>query len=269
MSILLPFSAVLPVGVCAFSDLSDNLFKCAALKRLPENAKSVIVYLFPYYLGEKYYEKINISKYAVPDDYHITALSYLKQAAKELKTKYPQFEFEPFCDNSPLNEVKAAVLAGLGCRGENSLLINEKYGSFCFIGEIVTDMTLKANDSIKEGCLKCMRCKTLCPMNALKTGSVEKAQCLSEITQKKGELTEPEIEKIAKSGCAWGCDICQDVCPMNKNISLSPVKEFYATAKARASIGESTENRAFSWRGEKVINRNLEILYCQEEKNNL
>lgn len=264
-----PFCELLPVGVCRFSDLSDSLFNCAAKRRIPENAESVIVYLFPYYLGEEYYKDINVSKYAVPDDYHITALSYLKEASRILKEQYPDFEFVPFCDNSPINEVKAAVLSGLGVRGENALLINEKYGSFCFIGEIVTNKHFEANEYKERSCLKCMRCKTLCPMNALKTGSVEKSVCLSDITQKKSELSGFESEKIAESGCAWGCDICQDVCPMNKNIPPTPVREFYLTAKAHRNIGENIENTAFSWRGEKVINRNLEILYCQEEKNNL
>lgn len=269
MDIILPFSELLPVGVCRFSDLGDSLFQCAAKRRLMPGAESIIVYLFPYYLGEDYYRELNISKYAVPEDYHITALSYLNEAVNVLKADFPGFSFEAFCDNSPINEVKAAVLAGLGCKGENSLLINEKYGSFCFIGEIVTDMKITPNEKIVESCLKCNRCKTLCPMNALRAGGVEKASCLSEITQKKGELTPAEIEKIAENGCAWGCDICQDVCPMNKDISLSPIKEFYKTAKAHRAFGESIENRAFSWRGEKVINRNLEILYCQDEKNNL
>lgn len=265
----LPFSELLPVGVCRFSDLSDSLFSCAAKRRLPENAKSVIVYLFPYYLGEKYYEGLNISKYAVPEDYHIMASAYLNSAAQSLKHEHPEYTFECFCDNSPLNEVKAAVLAGLGVKGENSLLINEEYGSFCFIGEIVTDMPLKANDYKARECLKCMKCKALCPVNAIIEGKVQKKSCLSDITQRKGELTSEEKEIIARCGTAWGCDVCQDVCPMNKGIKVTPLKEFYLTAKAHRAPGESIENSAFSWRGEKVINRNLEILYCQDEKNNL
>ena len=63
-------SDVLPMGVCKFSELQDALIPCRALARIPQNSKSVIVVLFPYYLGEEYYEKLNISKYAVPTDYH-------------------------------------------------------------------------------------------------------------------------------------------------------------------------------------------------------
>ena len=164
----LPFYNMLPVGVCSFNDLKNNLFECRAKNRIPKDAKSVIVYLFPYYLGEEYYKNSNISKYAVPDDYHRICGEYLEKTVLYLREEYPGNTFEYFCDNSPIDEVKAACLSGLGVKGENSLLINEIYGSFCFIGEIVTDSDIPVEKREIANCLKCGLCEKKCINNALK-----------------------------------------------------------------------------------------------------
>ncbi len=266
---MLPLNDILPVGVCSFEKVSENLLNCRAMERLPENSQSIIVYLFPYYLGEEYYINSNLSKYAVSRDYHDILKEYLQLVVEKLKAEYPENSFEWFCDNSPIPEVKAAVEAGLGVKGENGLLINERYGSFCFIGEVVTDLKLPVNDVIKRECLKCGACKNSCPGGALKEKEFNKELCFSHLTQKKGELPiEAEIY-IKKNNIIWGCDRCQDECPMNKNISVTPIKEFFDSAKPWYNMGDSVAGRAFSWRGEAVINRNLKIMCCKDEENKL
>ncbi len=256
MDMNLPYSDMLPCGVCDFKQIGE-LFECRSKSRIPVGAKSVITYLFPYWLGEEFYKDSNISKYAVPADYHIIVAGYLQEITKKLKEKYPLNQFEYFCDNSPVNEVKAALLCGLGVKGKNGLLINEKYGSFCFIGEIVTDLVWENYSSGKGECINCGLCLKKCPGGALGEFYVDKTKCLSDITQRKGELSEEQIELIKKSGCVWGCDVCQDVCPMNKNIATTPIKEFFESAVAHFSEGDNIEGRAFSWRGRKVVERNL------------
>ena len=256
MNLVLPFRDVLPCGICSFSAVGE-LFSCRAKFRVPQNAKSVIVYLFPYLLEDAFYKNSNISKYAVPGDYHLIAGRYLEKIAKELKENYPHNQFECFCDNSPVDEVKAAVLCGLGVKGKNGLLINEKYGSFCFIGEIITDLEAEYASVEEKNCLQCDLCLKKCPGNAITPDGININKCLSHITQMKGELSSENITLIKKSGCIWGCDICQDVCPMNKNAATTPVKEFEMTAIAEFVENASIEDRAYSWRGRKVIERNL------------
>ncbi len=251
----LPLQDIIPCGVCDFCEV-DTLIECNAKRRVPDNAKSIIMYLFPYYLGEEYYGNSNISKYAVPEDYHKIAGEYLERATQELKKQYPENKFERFCDNSPINEVKTAVKCGLGVKGKNTLLINEKYGSFCFIGEIITDLYITPSLPEDRTCLQCGLCEKMCPGNALSGYMVNVEKCLSHITQKKGELTPEQKSLIKKNGCIWGCDVCQDVCPMNKNICISPITEFYKTAKSRYNAGDNIESRAFNWRGRAVIDRN-------------
>lgn len=262
--IYLPFSDILPVGVCEYARLADNLFGCRALSRLPQNARSVIVYLFPYYLGEDFYKNANISKYAAVPDYHTAVGDILAEAACRLKSACPEYTFECFCDNSPIDEVSAAVFAGLGVRGKNSLLLNEEYGSFCFIGEIVTDMPIQPSAQRENAeCIGCGACEKACPVGALAFGRVDKSRCLSAVTQKKGVLSPEETESIKSSGCAWGCDICQNVCPMNKKIKKTPLGVFTENAEARAELSSDITGKAYAWRGEKVIKRNLEILGCK------
>ncbi len=247
-------------GICNYSDIKENLIKCRAQNRLPEKPESVIVACFPYLLSEDNYTDSNISKYAVVTDYHDVAISRLQKACDELAKLCPQNSFVPFADNSPIPEVRAAVLADLGVKGENSLLITKEYGSYVFLGEIVTDLPLEAAKSKMNFCFRCGKCTAACPAHAISQSGVDGEKCLSAITQKKGVLTDSEKELMIKCGCVWGCDICQDVCPMNKTAATAPVAEFTANPIPMLTTETELEGRAYAWRGKKVIERNLSII---------
>ena len=250
----------LPYGFSDFDKVKDKLIPCRAIARIPENAKTVISILFPYYLGEEFYEKANVSRYAVSEDYHIITGRLIEKITASLKEKFPDNVFEPFVDNSPLPEVRCAVNVGLGVMGINNLFINEDYGSWVFLGEIVTDRQFDAFKGEISLCASCMKCVEACPQKAITGKEIIKERCLSYLSQKKGELDEDTAKKIAQSGCAWGCDICQIVCPHNKNAKITPIKEFFDTARPVVTKETDIENRAFSWRGKKVIDRNIDIL---------
>jgi epoxyqueuosine reductase QueG len=266
MNYKLPLSDILPCGVCRFSDVGE-LLQCRAKSRIPENAKSVIVYLFPYYLGDKFYKNSNISKYAVSEDYHNIVGNMLKGIIEELKSNFPNNKFEYFCDNSPIKEVEASFLCGLGVKGRNGLLINKDYGSFCFVGEIVTDVEFPYSLPEDRDCLNCGICEKMCPNKAIHKGRVDIEKCLSDITQRKGELTQEQTSLIEKSDSIWGCDVCQNVCPMNKNIKVTPIKEFFDSAIKTFNIGDNIDGRAYAWRGRAVIERNFKIKYCKDNQN--
>lgn len=255
-SIFSPF----PFGVCRFSEIENRLISCRNLRFLPKNAASVIVLLFPYWLGEESTRETNLSLYAIPADYHTIVGKKLSEFSDRLKKTYPENSFVPFCDNSPIPEVAAAVLSGVGVPGKNGLLIHQKYGSFCFIGEIVTDLELPPTGKSQTDCLQCGACVSACPTGALSKDGFVREICLSEITQKKGELTEQEKNWIAKSRIAWGCDICQKVCPMNRGIEKSPILEFYETAIPKFQPQNPIQDRAYAWRGERTILRNYDLI---------
>lgn len=246
-------------GICGFEKIRDRLINCRAKSRLPENAKAVITACFPYYLGEEVYRGSNISKYAVVTDYHDVAINRLEKACEALREIYPDNRFVPFADNSPIPEVSAAIYSGLGVRGKNSLLITEKYGSFVFIGEIVTDLDLERYDFSPKNCIGCNLCKSACPAKAISESGIDTEKCLSAVTQKKGDLTHDETALMKECGCVWGCDICQDVCPMNKNVAVTDISEFLADPIPLLTKETQLDGRAFAWRGKKVTERNLAV----------
>ena len=252
-----------PFGICSFEQILPCL-ECRAKQRIPQDAASVLVCLFPYYTGE--HKERNISRYAMVTDYHMIAGEYLNRFCKALQEVFPQNQFEPFTDNSPIREVSAAFHAGLGRRGKNGLILHPKYGSYVFIGEVVTDLVLQPDQPLNPGeCIGCRRCQNVCPQGALQSdGSVCLERCRSHITQKKGELTDWEIGQIQDGGLVWGCDICNDVCPMNQEAKvLTPVPEFLESAVAvlDAQIAERLlKTRAYNYRGKKTILRNIQLL---------
>ena len=250
----------LPYGFSSFENIKDFLIPCRAKSRIPENAQTVISILFPYYLGEEAYEGSNVSRYAVSEDYHNITGKIINEIRDKLKEAFPDNAFEAFVDNSPLPEVRCAVNAGLGVMGINNLFISPVYGSWVFLGEIVTDKKFPFSEKKPSLCMGCMECMSACPVGAITGKEMIKEKCLSFLSQKKGELSEETKALIEKTGCAWGCDICQKVCPYNKNAAITPIKEFIGTAVPFVTKETEIENRAFSWRGKAVIDRNLDIL---------
>ncbi len=241
-------------GVCEFSAVKEGLLECRAKKRIPAGAKSIIICAFPY-IVEKEAPK-NISRYAAVRDYHEVVIEYLNAAIKHLQREFPQNEFEAFCDNSPIPEVFAAATAGLGIKGDNGLLITEKHGSFVFLGEIVTDLEIESESRYRE-CEHCGECLKKCPVG------LNKAECLSAVSQKKGELSKEERQRLLAAGTLWGCDICANACEHNKNAEPTAIKEFLDSYRDRYRENEDITSRAYAWRGEVVIKRNFENFKVQ------
>lgn len=229
---------------------------------------SVIIFAIPYLTEHKVR---NVSAYATPRDYHLFAKQVFDTVLPVMRQKFAPHSFFGFADNSPISEVPAAAMAGLGIIGDNMMLITEKYSSYVFLGEIITDCPIKdAKPHEIRGCEHCGACRAACPMDKIGT-------CLSALTQKKGELTECEVEHILSYGSAWGCDICQEACPHTKKAKkegtiYSKIEFFnenntpYLTSYDVLSMtDEQFSERAYSWRGRNTILRNLLLLEQNKE----
>ncbi len=244
-------------GVVSFQQL--NTFEVRSKGRIPQNAKSAIAIIFPYY--NKNAMEGNISAYCSVADYHIVVMKQLKSICEDLKNAFGEYSFEPFVDASPIDEVDMAVKAGLGVKGENSLLITPQWGSFVFIGEILTDMELPAVLYEDKGCAKCGLCAKMCPGGAVNCGKVATEKCASHISQKKGELTQEETAILKKAKTVFGCDICQKVCPHNRNIEEGEnlFSDDIVNTVERQTVKDIYKSRAFGFRGLKTLERNLDI----------
>ena len=216
------------------------------------------------YLSRNFSENHNISAYCAPRDYHLFFKYLFDKIIPILKEKYPKNKFCGFADHSPLDERDAAVAAGLGVIGKNGMLITEKYSSYVFLGELITDAIIPCEPKAPSYCMSCGKCLSFCPMGEI-------GDCLSAVTQKKGELSDAEKSYLIKYGTVWGCDICQEVCPHTEKAKKSgtiytdidffneDVVSLLTKEKVEAYSDEEFEKRAFSWRGRNVILRNLEI----------
>ena len=213
----------------------------------------------------------NISAYACSRDYHLYFEGLFDRILPRLRELYPGYSFFGFADHSPISEVGAAALAGLGVIGDNHMLITEKYSSFVFLGEVISDMPAENYGiDIYRGeallCEHCGACLRTCP------AGLDISECLSSLTQKKGELSAEEQKRLEAHGIAWGCDKCQSVCPHTKRAVsresiFTPIDYFYNSRIEKIDLEElysmSEEeffSRAFSWRGRETIARNLKIL---------
>ncbi len=255
-------------GICAMDTFQGKLISVHRRHPLPLSISSLIVTIFPYFLGELEYINCNISRYAVVSDYHQVAGAMLQRAAGQLRKRFPGEEFVTMVDTSPIPEVWAAASAGLGKIGKHNLLITPQYGSWVFIGEIATSLFLQPHQASIEPCERCFRCVDACPTGALGEGAFRPEKCLSRITQKKGKLTPQEEAHIKGSGYVWGCDICQKACPHNEQVLTTPIDAFIRGKKTFIKDANHMEDRAYNWRGKDVILRNLCIVAPFDENNN-
>ncbi len=244
-----------------------NILDVKSKERIPRDSKSVIACIFPYF--SKKALNGNISAYCAVPDYHTVIRMKLKSISEKLKEIYPNEEFEVFVDSSPIEEIDMALKAGLGVLGKNSLLINEKYGSFIFIGEIVTTLEIKAKLKNIKNCIGCDLCIKNCPGKAINETGVNTDLCAGFLNQKKGDLQKEEIEIIKDSNSLWGCDICQLVCPYNKD--LNEVSNEFSNDIINTINKETVQaiykKRAFGFKGLKILLRNLDLFDCKENEN--
>jgi len=184
------------------------------------NALSVIIVIQNYYTPEQQIDSTApvISKYAYGPDYHKIIRKKIQKLLEFVQNKLIPCNGRIFVDSAPVMEKTLANRAGLGWIGNNSLLISRKYGSFFFIGGIIVDIELAYDKPIKNNCGDCTRCMDACPAQAIiQPGVIDSRRCISYLTiEYRGKNLPPEFRKHFRNR-VFGCDICQDVCPWNKN----------------------------------------------------
>ncbi|MCF8009239.1 MAG: tRNA epoxyqueuosine(34) reductase QueG, partial [Halanaerobiales bacterium] len=201
-------------------------------------------------------------------DYHKVMKNKILEGISLLKEEFSDFKFEYHIDNTPILEKVIASQAGLGWIGKNTTLINKKYGSFLFLGEIFINKKLSYDDPSKNLCKDCSLCIDNCPTDSLQIPYyLNYNRCRSSITQIKGVLNNDQEKLIGNS--IWGCDHCQEVCPYNHNNIKDIHSEFKPVIRGdiidilnykRKDFPIKWQESALSWKGMRIIHRNALIV---------
>lgn len=184
---------------------------------LVDGAKSVISLLYNYYPTQTQNpDAPKISKYAYGFDYHEVIKEKLNEFLFSLNEKIGSINGRAFVDSAPVLDKAWAKRSGLGWIGKNSNLINKQQGSFFFIAELIIDIDLEYDGPIKDYCGTCTKCIDACPTDAIiEPYVVDGSKCISYLTIELKDSIPNEF-KHKMDNWAFGCDVCQDVCPWNR-----------------------------------------------------
>ncbi len=210
--------------------LEQNLSKRLSPASLLPGAKSMIIVGINYFQPLPVLEKDSgrIARYAWGRDYHKVLGSRLKKLAADFAKRFPEERFRWSVDATPLSERSYALMAGFGFIGKNNLLIHRTYGSWFFLGEILTTLDLPAEQGVlpPEGCSQCTKCMKACPTQALvQPFEMNATRCISYLTiENRGNIPEKLREKLGDR--IFGCDLCQEVCPQNQKVPTTKENDF-------------------------------------------
>ncbi|MEQ9716771.1 MAG: tRNA epoxyqueuosine(34) reductase QueG, partial [Balneola sp.] len=202
--------------------------------KLVPGAKSVVSVIGSYYSPEHDHHSSNkpkIAKYALGRDYHKVFKKKLKDLFNYTGSLVGNIEGRFFVDSAPVLDKAWAVRSGLGWMGKNSNILNKDIGSFFFIGEMILDVEFNYSSRATDHCGTCTRCIDACPTDAIyEPYRVDSNKCISYLTI---ELKEQIPQDLQSSLGEWmyGCDICQDVCPWNKEPSLTQMADLKPRTK--------------------------------------
>jgi epoxyqueuosine reductase len=211
-------------------------------------------------------------------DYHTVLRDKLKKLETYIAEKVPGAKFKSMVDTGELVDRAVAERAGIGWSGKNCSIITPEFGSYVYLGEMVTNITFEPDTPMEDRCGSCNKCVEVCPTGALvQGGQLDAQRCIAFVTQTKGFLAEEFREKLGNR--LYGCDTCQTVCPENKgkdfhfHPEMEPDPEI---AKPQLKPLLTISNRDFkekfgrvsgSWRGKKPIQRNAIIALAHYKDN--
>lgn len=203
-------------------------------------------------------------------DYHAILRDRLKKLEDYLSDKVPGARFKSMVDTGELVDRAVAQRAGIGWSGKNCSIITPEFGSYVYLGEMITNIPFEPDTPMEDQCGSCNKCVDVCPTGALvQGGQLDAQKCIAFVTQTKGFLADEFREKLGNR--LYGCDTCQTVCPENKgkdfhfHPEMEPDPEI---AKPLLKPLLTISNRDFkerfghvsgSWRGKKPIQRNAII----------
>ncbi|MFV8211207.1 tRNA epoxyqueuosine(34) reductase QueG [Streptococcus pluranimalium] len=222
----------------------------------------------PVKLPKTQYKRGKITPNSWGLDYHYVLQDKLDRLAKGIEELTEDFEYKGMVDTGALVDTAVAKRAGIGFIGKNGLVISKEFGSYMYLGELITNLEIEPDQEVDYGCGDCTRCLEACPTSCLiGDGTMNARRCLSFQTQDKGMMA-MEFRKKIKT-VIYGCDICQICCPYNRGID-NPIASKIDPELAQPELIPFLElsNKSFkeqfgkiagSWRGKNILQRNAII----------
>ncbi len=197
-------------------------------RRVLPGARSLIACALNYHQGGEAAGPAHVARYAWGADYHDVMEPRLRALRDDLATVVPGSEGRVYVDTGPLLERELAARAGLGWVGKNTMLLHPALGSWFFIGVVLTTAELAFDAPVADRCGTCTRCLEACPTEAFVTPYVLDARrCISYLTiEHRGPI--PTELRPRLGALAFGCDICQSVCPWNRRAPITAEAAFVA-----------------------------------------
>jgi epoxyqueuosine reductase len=196
---------------------------------LVPGARSVIVVAENYFVPTAHHPSADegkISRYAWGDDYHLHTTTRIQSLFDCITQAAPEMDGRYYVDTGPVMEKAWAARAGLGWQGKHTNLITKDYGSWVFLGTIITTLELEYDEPIGDWCGTCTACIDACPTDAIvEPYVVDAAKCISYQTiEHRGPIDDALGAQF--EGWVYGCDICQDVCPWNRFAQATSREEY-------------------------------------------
>ena len=254
--------------------VKDDLELITSPKKVLSGAKSIIVVAMSYHCNQDYDSRGltgKLSKFVQGQDYHRVLGAKLKKLEKFLYKLKSDVNTYQFVDTGATVDRALAKKAGIGWQGKNCSIIHPENGSWIFIGGIITDLELKADQALEDKCGSCTKCLDACPTGALEEARVLNAEkCLGQVTLTKGYLSIKERKAIGTR--VWGCDTCQEVCPYNQQAKAGNHPEFCSGGVdlypnlisllklSNQEFKDRFGSTAMNWRGKRPIKRNAAII---------
>jgi epoxyqueuosine reductase len=211
-------------------------------------------------------------------DYHHILRDRLKKLEAFILSKVPDARVKSMVDTGELSDRAVAERAGIGWSGKNCAIITPEFGSYVYLGELLTSIPFAPDQPIEDQCGTCNKCLEACPTGALiQGGQINAQRCIGFLTQTKDFVSDEFREKIGNR--IYGCDSCQTSCPMNKgkdyhfheemdsNIEINKPLLRPILKMSNREFKEQFGHLAGSWRGKKPIQRNaiLAIAHFRDE----
>lgn len=203
-------------------------------------------------------------------DYHTVLRGRLEKLEEFIRERVPEADLKSMVDTGELADRAVAERAGIGWSGKNCAIITPEFGSYVYLGEMITSIPFEPDTPLEDQCGTCTKCLDACPTGALVTGGQINAQrCISFLTQTKGAISEEFRERLGNR--LYGCDSCQTACPVNKGMDFHLHEEVEAEPEIAKPLLKPLlhlSNRQFkekfghisgAWRGKNPIQRNAII----------